>query len=106
MGWIFGLGISLIVVISGLMMYCLYQLVLIDAKNRGLKKPKFWAVLAAGSQNGSGLFWYLVKRRHTVATLNPQEVQQVLQLKKKIYLLLTMDVMALTFSLVAMFKLK
>lgn len=106
MGWIFGLGVVLIVGISGVIMGCLYQIVVMDAKSRGEKKPNFWGIFAAGSQNGSGLLWYLARRHEVITPLNAKDRQKISKLKNKIYLLFMMDVMALIFSLVAMFHLK
>ena len=52
---LFIIGISSIILVSFLLVYFIYSMVLIDAKARGMKKPRFWAVLAAGSGSGEGL---------------------------------------------------
>lgn len=43
--------------------YHMFQLVVLDAKSRDLKHPKFWGVFSLGGNNGSGgLILYLLGR--------------------------------------------
>lgn len=74
-----------------LLMYYTYKLVLIDAESRQMSKPKFWAFLAASSQNGSGLPIYLLKRKGTLSFLNAEDKKKVSSIKRKIYALLLFD---------------
>ena len=68
-----------------LMCYYIYSLVLIDAKSRGIKNPKFWSLIAAGGQRGEGLLLYLFSRRKTTSSMSSAEIEQVDGLKWKIY---------------------
>lgn len=43
--------------------YQIYQMVLIDAKARGLKHPAFWGFFAINGNNSSGLLMYLLGRK-------------------------------------------
>ena len=90
--------VGIIVLTSVCLFYYIYQLVLIDAKSRGITRPKLWSIIAASGQNGSGLFLYLFKRRNTSSLLNKSENQKSLNIKRKIYCLMTVDLFAfLTF---------
>lgn len=43
--------------------YQVFQLVILDAKSRGLKHPKFWGIFSLGGNNGGGgLVLYLIGR--------------------------------------------
>ncbi|MGX7024104.1 hypothetical protein [Vagococcus hydrophili] len=83
--------VLIIVVTAIFLTYYMYQLVLIDATSRKIAKPKFWAFLAASSQNGSGLPIYLFKRKGTLSYLSEIEKISVLRIKKKICALLLFD---------------
>ncbi|HCM87604.1 MULTISPECIES: hypothetical protein [Enterococcus] len=78
----------LLVLAAGCMWYFIYSLVMIDAKSRGIKNPKFWSIVSSGGQNGGGLLLYLFTRRKTVSRMNTAETAEFLTLKKKIYCLL------------------
>ncbi|MGP5431986.1 hypothetical protein ACTXNW_21560 [Enterococcus malodoratus] len=78
----------LLVLAAGCMWYFIYSLVMIDAKSRGIKNPKFWSIVASGGQNGGGLLIYLFTRRKTVSRMNTAETAEFLTLKKKFYCLL------------------
>lgn len=73
---------------AGCLFYYLFSLVMLDAKSRGIKHPKFWSLLATGGQNGGGLLLYLFARRKTTSLMAPAEVEQFLRIKRKIYCLL------------------
>lgn len=81
--------ILLLVVLSG-MGYSIYSLVLLDAKSRGNKHPRFWSLLAAGGQNGGGLLLYLFSRRKTISLATSVEQEQIQRLKRKIYYLMAL----------------
>lgn len=85
---ILGLCGAVIVLTSIALYYYMYQLILMDAESRGMKRPKLWAVFASGGQNGSGLFIYLFSRRKTTSLLSQNEVVRFEGLKRKIYCLL------------------
>ena len=84
--------------------YYLYELVLLDANNRGIQHPKFWSLLAATGQSGEGLMIYLFKRRKTSSRLNPAMQQKMLVLKNKIYCLLAVDMVAFLGFIAVLFK--
>lgn len=73
------------IIAAVLMCYYIYSLVLIDAKSRGIKNPKFWSLIAAGGQRGEGLLLYLFSRRKTTSSMSSAEIEQVGGLKRKIY---------------------
>lgn len=73
------------IIAAVLMCYYIYSLVLIDAKSRGIKNPKFWSLIAAGGQRGEGLLLYLFSRRKTTSSMSSAEIEQVNGLKRKIY---------------------
>ncbi|MGM0169595.1 hypothetical protein IGI39_003911 [Enterococcus sp. AZ135] len=79
---------GLLLLAAGCMWYYIFSLVMMDAKSRGIKNPKFWSIVASGGQNGGGLFLYLFTRRRTISRMNSAETTQFLTLKRKIYCLL------------------
>lgn len=79
---------SLLILAAACMCYYIFSLVMIDAKSRGIKNPKFWSLIATGGQNGGGLLLYLFTRRKTTSTMNSAETEQFLRIKRKIYCLL------------------
>lgn len=76
------------IIAAVLMCFYLYSLVLIDAKSRGIKQPKFWSILAASGQRGEGLLLYLFNRRKIDSKLSLAEIEQINGLKRKIYCLM------------------
>lgn len=78
----------LLVLASGCLCYYIFSLVMMDAKSRGIKNPKFWSLIAAGGQHGEGLLVYLFTRRNTTSRMNSAETSQFLKIKRKIYCLL------------------
>lgn len=54
-------AVALVGVIT--IIYQIYQIVVIDAKARNLKHPKFWGLLAMNGNNSSGILMYLIARR-------------------------------------------
>lgn len=91
-----------IIVGSMFLCYYLYSLVLIDAKARGLERPKLWAFISLGGQSGGGLLLYLFKRRNYEVHLNPQEQAAMDQLKRKILAIFVMMFLAIIFFVFAM----
>lgn len=67
---------AIILAAAILMMLQMYRLVLLDAKSRGIQHPKFWAILSAGSQNGGGLIFYLLKRENYLSRMSTEERQK------------------------------
>lgn len=55
---------ALIAVGAVFFLYQLHNIVVIDARTRGLKHPRFWGVLSLSNNNGGGLLLYLTKRRN------------------------------------------
>lgn len=45
----------LFVIAAFSLFYYVFSLVLLDAKSRGIKNPKFWSLVAAGGHHGEGL---------------------------------------------------
>lgn len=78
----------LLILSAACMCYYIFSLVMIDAKSRGIKNPKFWSIIATSGQNGGGLLLYLFTRRKTISTMDPAEIEQFLRIKRKIYCLL------------------
>ena len=76
MTWYLLTLIGLLVVTNGLFVYQLFKLVELDAAVRGMKHPKFWGVLAAGSQRGEGLILYLLNRNKAVFSMTEEEKEQ------------------------------
>lgn len=96
-------GFLLFLLVVGALCYYIFALVLLDAKNRGIKDPKFWSLLAAGGQRGEGLLLYLFKRQKTISTLDSDETAVFLQLKRKIYYLLALLIVIFILLIVAIF---
>ncbi|MBP2097434.1 hypothetical protein [Enterococcus rivorum] len=96
---------STIVICSFFLVYYTYQLVLLDATNRGISHPKFWSAIASSSQNGSGFILYLFKRRNSSSLLSNSTKQKFLTLKRKIYCFMAIDLVAfLAFAAVLFFE--
>ncbi|MGG5319141.1 hypothetical protein [Enterococcus sp. AZ072] len=93
---------GMILIGSTFLCYYLYSLVLIDAKARGLERPKFWALVSLGGQSGGGLLLYLFKRRNYDVHLTPQEQAAMDQLKRKILAIFVMMFLAVIFFIFAM----
>ena len=75
--------------------YYIFSLIMLDAKSRGIKNPKFWSLIA------TGLLLYLFARRKTTSLMKPAEVEKFLQLKRKIYCLLAaLFVLFLAFAVI------
>ncbi|MBS5114305.1 MAG: hypothetical protein KHY88_01175 [Erysipelotrichaceae bacterium] len=45
-------------------LYQLHNIIVIDAKTRGLKHSRFWGILQLGNNTGEGLIVYLIRRRN------------------------------------------
>lgn len=100
LGLLAGSGI-LTVICSGIFVYQLYHLVLLDATSRGIQHPKFWSLLASGSQGG-GVLLYLFKRKSYAKTMNTKDRQTVERIRRRILFLLMMDFIAIGFCLFCM----
>ncbi|MGX6978081.1 hypothetical protein ACWN8V_02220 [Vagococcus elongatus] len=77
--------IILIILILGTVIslwYQMYKMIELDAENRGLKHPKFWAIFSAGGQNGSGLLLYLIGRRKYPLNMGTYN-QELMERRKK-----------------------
>lgn len=85
--------VSIICFTSICLAYYMYKLVLLDANSRNISKPKFWAFLTSTAQNGSGLPFYLFKRKGTLSFLTDEEKKQVMNIKRKLYALLLLDLL-------------
>lgn len=82
--------------------YYTYSLVLMDAKARGLERPKLWAFISLSGQSGGGLLLYLFKRRNYEVHLSSQEQAAMDQLKRKILAIFVMMFLAIIFFVFAM----
>ncbi|MBO1305960.1 hypothetical protein JZO70_07300 [Enterococcus sp. 669A] len=91
------LCVGIILISSSFMCYYVYSLVLIDAKARGLERPKLWALLSAGGQSGQGMLLYLIKRRKYDVQLKPSQQAEMDQLKRKIVALILISTVAIVF---------
>ena len=89
--------IGLLVVTNGLFVYQLFKLVELDAAVRGMKHPKFWGVLAAGSQRGEGLILYLLNRNKAVFSMTTEEKEELQMRKQRIIYLLVLIVILVIF---------
>lgn len=64
-------------------MYQLFNLVVLDAKSRGLKHPNFWGIFSLGGNNGSGgLILYLLGRNKFPSDMN-ENTKEILNSRKK-----------------------
>lgn len=79
-------------------------LVMMDAKSRGIKNPKFWSIVAAGGQHGEGLLLYLFTRRKTTSRMNTTETAQFLKLKRKVFCLLAVVFVLFLLFVVVIFR--
>ena len=93
MTWYLLTLIGLLVVTNGLFVYQLFKLVELDAAVRGMKHPKFWGVLAAGSQRGEGLILYLLNRNKAVFSMTEEELQ--MRKQRIIYLLVLIMILVI-----------
>lgn len=62
--------------------YQMYKMVELDAVCRGLKRPKFWGLLATSGQNSGGLLLYLIGRRKYPTDIS-KENQIIIESRKK-----------------------
>lgn len=75
------------------MMFNVYKMSIIDAKIRGLKHPKLWGFITMGSQNGSGMILYLIRRRkYPVLDCSEIDLKEISRRKKMIGLALVFTV--------------
>lgn len=63
--------------------YQMYQMVLLDARARGLKHPKLWALFAVNGNNSSGLLMYLLGRRRYPLTDISDDDRHKIEYRKK-----------------------
>lgn len=64
-------------------LYQLYNIVVIDAKTRGLKHPRLWGFLTLGNNTSGGLLLYLIRRRNCpVINITEQEKEEITKRKK------------------------
>ncbi|MEZ3436096.1 MAG: hypothetical protein K1W34_16035 [Lachnospiraceae bacterium] len=63
--------------------YQIYRIVLIDAKARGLKHPKFWGLFAISGNNSGGLIMYLIgRRKYPILNMTMSEKREIEKRKK------------------------
>lgn len=94
-----------ILLISCLLVYYIYSIVLIDANSRGLKKPKLWAFLASTSSRGEGLLFYLFYRNKYSKNMVQSDREKIKKLKNKIFVLLLVDFTSFIFAVIALMNL-
>lgn len=64
-------------------LYQLHNIVVIDAKTRGLKHPRFWGFLPLGNNTAGGLLVYLIRRRNCpVINITENDKQEISKRKK------------------------
>lgn len=84
--------ISLPVIFGGIgffglicIMFQIYRIIAIDAKSRGLKHPRYWALFAMSGDNSSGLFAYLfTRKRYPVIDMNKKSLRELRRRKRLI----------------------
>lgn len=64
-------------------LYQLYNIIVIDAKTRGLKRPRFWGILSLGNNTGGGLLVYLIRRRNCPVINITENDKQIISKRKK-----------------------
>lgn len=64
-------------------LYQLYNIILIDAKTRGLKHPHFWGFLSMGNNTGGGLLLYMMRRRNCPVIHITEKDRRELSRRKK-----------------------
>ncbi|MBL1229395.1 hypothetical protein IW492_09145 [Enterococcus sp. BWB1-3] len=89
--WKVFVGVGIIILCSLAIAINIYRLLLIDAKDRGLEKPKIWALIGAGGQHGEGLLLYFFHRRNHPKMMESQP-EQTAFIRKKIQYLLVLDI--------------
>lgn len=94
---VFILCCGIIIAASMCLCYFIYSLVLIDAKARGLERPRLWAFLSLSGQSGGGLLLYFFKRRKYEVHLTRQEQVAMDQLKRKIFAIFFVEFVAIGF---------
>ncbi|MCY3035604.1 MULTISPECIES: hypothetical protein [Aerococcus] len=65
--------------------YNIYKLVLIDAKARKMKRPRLWALLSMGHNNGSAFLpiYFFNRRKYPRKAFSPQEAENYERYKKQ-----------------------
>lgn len=62
-----------------------YFMIVIDAKARGLKHPKFWALFAMSGNNSSGLITYLIgRKKYPIINISKENAEELEKRKKSI----------------------
>lgn len=77
-----------LMILSGYQAYLIFCLIEMDATYRGMKRPKFWALLSL-SHSGEGLLFYLFKRQkypRSLMTAADQDLFARLKTKAKVTL--------------------
>ena len=65
-------------------LYQLHNIIVIDAKTRGLKRPHFWDLLPLGNNTSGGLIVYLIRRRNCpVINITENDRQEISNRKKQ-----------------------
>lgn len=65
--------------------YQLYQIIVIDARARGLKHPGLWGLFSVSGGNNSGLILYLIgRRRYPIRSMSDQERNIISKRKRAI----------------------
>ncbi len=96
-------AIALLVIIfglAGMLWYQVYGMVKLDAKSRGLKRPRLWGYFASSAD--SGLLLYLLGRRNYVSTMNEADQAEMEGRKKQALWLVVLLVAATVLLLAAM----
>ena len=73
-----------VMLVGGLeVVYQIYNMVVIDAKARGLKHPRLWGFFAMSGNNSGGLIMYLIGRRKYPILHMPVNDKKELERRKK-----------------------
>lgn len=86
--------LGFIAIVSLILAYQIYGLVVIDAKSRGLKHPRLWGLFSVSGDSG-GLLLYLIGRRRYVSDMSTEDQALMAQGKKKILLTLSLAIGAM-----------
>lgn len=89
--WSIVAGFSIIIISSLALVINIYRLVYIDAISRGLKKPRFWAILSVSGQSGEGLIFYLFKRRKYESNISKDNIDKMEKIKNRIKYIICFD---------------
>lgn len=93
--WLMLAGFCIIIICGVSLMVNIYRLVYLDAKSRGMKRPKLWGALSMGGNNGEGLVLYLFKRKNYEKNISKDDLKHMNKIKKKISYILCLELIGI-----------